>query len=91
MADIKVIEFDGYKVAKPSEDVLDNADVFDLIDDIQAGGENNLKIIKLLKALVGNDEYAKMREFFIKKDGKFSASKASEFAGKILESFDPKD
>lgn len=91
MADNKIIEFDGYKIAKPSADVLDNADIFDILDDLQNGGENNLKLIKLLKAILGESEYAKMREYFVKKDGKFSASKAGEIAGKLLESFDPKD
>ena len=91
MTDAKVIEFDGYKINKPTEDVLDNADIFDLLDDLQNGGENNLKLIKHLKALLGDAEYAKMREYFVQKDGKFSASKAGEIAGKILEAFDPKD
>ena len=91
MAETKVIEFDGYKVNKPSDDILDNADIFDLLDDLQNGGENNLKLIKLLKALLGTEEYAKMRDYFVKKDGKFSATKAAEFVGKLLESFDPKD
>lgn len=91
MADAKIIEFDGYKIKRPTEDVLDNADIFDLLDDLQNGGENNLKLIKLLKALLGEGEYANMREYFVKKDGKFSATKAGEIAGKLLESFDPKD
>lgn len=91
MAENKSIEFDGYKIKAPSEDVLDNADIFDLLDDIQAGNENNLKLVKLLKALVGENEYKKMRDYFVKKDGKFSATKAGEITGKILESFSPKD
>lgn len=92
MADaIKTINFDGYSLTIPSEDVLDNADIFDLLDDIQNGGENNLKLIKLLKALLGQEEYDKLRNYFVKKDGKFSASNAGEICGKVLESFSPKE
>ena len=92
MADTKsTINFEGYVLAKPSEDILDNADIFDLLDDIQTGGENNLKLIKLLKALIGAEEYGKLRSYFVARDGKFSASKAGELVAQILGSFDPKE
>jgi hypothetical protein len=88
-AEIKDIEYDGYKF-KINTDLIDDVEVVDLIDKIE--NQQNLKaIVDFLQYLVGNDGYEKMKAYFVKKDGRFRLSKLSAIYQAIFENFDPKE
>lgn len=88
-AEIKDIEYDGYKF-KVNTDLIDDVEVVDLIDKIE--NQQNMKaIVDFLKYLVGDEGYEKMKAYFVKKDGRFRLSKLSAIYQSIFENFDPKE
>lgn len=87
-AKIKDVEYDGYKF-KIDEELLDDVELLEMIDGIE-NEEKPALIITLLKRLIGDDGYAAMKEYFVKKDGRFKMSALGEIYRVIFEDFDPK-
>lgn len=85
---IRTVEFDGYKF-DIDEELLDDVELLEMIDGIE-NGERPALIMTLLKKLVGDDGYDKMKAYFVKKDGRFKMSKLSGIYQAIFENFDPK-
>lgn len=85
---IQQIEVDGYKF-EIDTDRIDDVEILDTIDAIE--NQKKLKeIITFLEFLIGVDGYRSLKEYFVKKDGKFKLSKLFEVYQAIFEKFDPK-
>lgn len=83
------VEFDGYKFVVDSA-LLDDVEIVDLIDRIEAG--KSLKAtVEFLHYLIGKDGYEQMKEYFVKRDGRFKLTKLTRIYYAIFEKFDPKD
>lgn len=83
------IEYDGYKFTVDSA-LLDDVEIVDIIERIEAG--KSLKAtVEFLYYLIGADGYEKMKNHFIKKDGRFKLTKLTRIYYAIFEQFDPKD
>lgn len=88
-ADIKEVEFEGYKF-NVNFDVIDDVENIEIIDKIE--NQNNVvAIIDFLKSMIGHGQYEIMKEYFVKKDGKFKISKLTGIYQAIFDKFDPKD
>lgn len=87
MANTKNVEVDGYKLSVD----LDNFDDVRFFEMSEQLGERPKLIIDILKIGIGEAEYNKMEKYFVKKDGRFKMSVATEAVNKILDVTDPKD
>lgn len=86
--EIKTVTFDGYKF-DVNTDLMDDVEVVDLVDKIE--NNKNLKaIVEFLHYLIGDDGYASMKNYFVKKDGRFKLTTLSKIYIAIFENFDPK-
>lgn len=83
------LTFEGYKF-KVDTDLLDDVEAFEIIDRIENKNQVTA-IVPLLKFLIGDDGYTKMKAHFVKKEGRFRVSKLSKVYELIVENFDPKD
>ncbi len=86
--DIKTVEVDGYKL-EFDQNNLDDVEVFELINDIEEGEVQ--KTVKLLKLLLGENEYNKVKDYFVNKYGRFSINKLTEVYTAIFQGTNPKD
>lgn len=86
--DIKTVEIDGYKL-EFDQNNLDDVEVFELINAIEEGEVQ--KTAKLLKLLIGENEYNKVKDFFVNKYGRFPISKLTEVYTAIFQGASPKD
>lgn len=86
--DIKTVEIDGYKL-EFDQNNLDDVEVFELINDIEEGEVQ--KTVKLLKLLLGENEYNKVKDYFVNKYGRFSINKLTEVYTTIFQGANPKD
>lgn len=85
---IQQIDVDGYSF-EIDTDRIDDVEVLDTIDAIE--NQKKLKeIITFLEFLIGPDGYRRLKDYFVKKDGKFKLSKLFEVYQAIFEKFDPK-
>jgi hypothetical protein len=84
----KELEIDGYKFFVDT-DLLDDVEAFELIDQIE-NEKKVVKIVPLLKFLVGDEGYEDMKAHYIKTEGRFRISKLSEVYQVIVDDFDPK-
>lgn len=88
-AQIKNIEIEGYKF-QVDTDLLDDVEAFEYVNAIE--NENKMSaIVPLLKYLVGDTGYEKMKAHFVKKHGKFRITKLAKVYQSIVDQFDPKD
>lgn len=85
---VKDLEFDGYKFTVNTE-LMDDVDAFEIIDRIE-NKRQTAAIVPLLHFLIGTDGYNSMKEYFVKKDGKFSMTKLAKVYEVIAASFNPK-
>lgn len=96
---VKEVEVDGYKFSVDT-DRLDDVEALEFIERIENKGQV-AAVLPLLKLILGNEEYRKMQEYFVKKDasehkddagynGRFRTSKLSEVYLAIINKFDPK-
>lgn len=85
---IKKVEIDGYKL-EFDQNNLDDVEVFELINDIEEGEVQ--KTVKLLKLLLGENEYNKVKDYFVNKYGRFSINKLTEVYTAIFQGANPKD
>lgn len=88
-ATTKELEFEDYKFVVDT-DLLDDVESLELIDRIENKRQIGA-IVPLLGKLIGTDGYEKMKAHFVKKDGKFRATKLAKVYQVIIENFDPKD
>ncbi len=86
--DIKTVEVDGYKL-EFDQNNLDDVEVFELINDIEEGEVQ--KTVKLLKLLLGENEYNKVKDYFVNKYGRFSINKLTKVYTAIFQGTNPKD
>ncbi len=97
---LKQIEVGGYKF-KVDTDMLDDVEIFELVDRIENKGQV-AAIVPLLQFLIGEDEYQKMKAHYADADakehkdnkdykGRFRLSKLQEVYLAIIDKFDPKD
>lgn len=101
---LKQVEVDGYKF-QVDTDLLDDVEAFEIIDRIESKGQI-AAIVPLLIMLLGDAEYAKLKDAFTKMDAKehakenpkdkdykarFRLGKMSEVYAAIIEKFSPKD
>ena len=86
--EIKDITYDGYTF-KVDTELLDDVELLEMIDAIE-NREQPALIITLLKDLIGEDGYKDMKDYFVKKDGRFRMTKLSGIYQAIFEDFDPK-
>jgi nicotinic acid mononucleotide adenylyltransferase len=85
---IQEVNIDGYSF-KIDTDRIDDVEILDTIDAIE--NQKKLKeIITFLEFLIGKDGYNSLKDYFVKKDGKFKLSKLFEVYQAIFEKFDPK-
>jgi len=85
---IQEITVDGYTF-NVDTDLIDDVEVLDTIDAIE--NRKQLKeIITFLEYLMGVDGYAKLKAYFVAKDGKLRLSKLFTVYQSIFEKFDPK-
>lgn len=85
---LQPIELDGYSFVIDTERI-DDVEILDTIDAIE--NQKKLKeIITFLEFLIGVDGYAKLKAYYVEKDGKFKLSKLFEVYQAIFEKFDPK-
>jgi hypothetical protein len=85
---IKEVTYDGYTFTVDT-DMLDDVDILPILDAIE--NQNRLsEIVTFMNYLVGADEYAKLKAYFVKKDGRFKLSKLAEVYQAIFDNFDPK-
>lgn len=85
---IKDVEVEGYKF-KLNEELLDDVELLEMIDAIEHQNKPGV-IISLLRNLVGEDGYADMKAYFVKRDGRFKMSTLMKVYEAIFEDFDPK-
>jgi len=88
-AEIKKIEFEGYKF-EVDTDLIDDVEAFEYVDLIENKGQI-AAIVPLLHYLIGAPEYEKMKAYFTEKEGKFRVTKLTKIYEVIIEKFDPKD
>ena len=82
------VDFEGYKFMV-NTDLLDDVEIVDLIERIEAG--KSLKaIIEFLDYLIGHQEYIKMKDYFVAKEGRFKLTKLTALYQAIFAKFDPK-
>lgn len=86
--DIKTIEFEDYTFEFDAV-LLDDVELLEMIDAIEGNG-NGGAIVRLIRSLIGQDGYDKMKTHFVAKDGRFKMSKLFAIYGLIFEDFDPK-
>ena len=85
---IKEIEYDGYKFSVDTDD-LDNVDTLELIERIENKNQIGV-IIPLLKLLITDEGYDKMKDHFVTNYGKFRATALVEVYQAIIAKYDPK-
>lgn len=85
---IKKVEIDGYKL-EFDQNNLNDVEVFELINDIDNGEVQ--KTATLIKLLLGEGEYDKIKNYFKEKYGRFTISKLTEVYIAIFQSANPKD
>lgn len=97
---IKEIEVDGYKFTVDT-DRLDDVEALEIIERIENKGQV-AAVVPLLKLILGNQEYQKMKVAFAELDakahpddkdynGRFRVEKLSNVYLAIIAKFDPKD
>lgn len=69
---VKEIEVSGYKF-KVDTDLLDDVDSLEIIERIESKGQV-AAVLPLLKLILGDKEYEKLKAYFIKKDGEDHAA-----------------
>lgn len=96
---VKEIEVDGYKFTVDT-DLLDDVDTLELIERIENKGQV-AAVLPLLKQILGDIEYERMKAAFTEMDAKahaaevdykprFRVEKLSDVYLAIIEKFDPK-
>lgn len=85
---LKDLDFDGFKYTIDT-DIVDDMDFLELTDQIENGAIQ--KYPTLVKKFLGEEQYKKLREYMLKKHGKFSATKCGDFFEFTIKSLDPKD
>lgn len=85
---IKEIEAEGYKF-KVDTDLLDDVEAFAHLDRIESKGQITA-IVPLMEFLIGKQGFAEMKAHFVKKEGRFRATKLTKIYEAIIENFDPK-
>lgn len=84
---IKKIKVDGVELTVDLKNV-DDMDFLELSDRVQ---KDITAYPALLKMLIGEETYSKVREHYKKKNGKFTTNDASNIFESILKLVDPKD
>lgn len=84
----KEVDIEGYKL-NVDYDIVDDVDNLELINKIENEGYL-YGIIEFLQKIIGQDEYDKLKAYFVEKNGKLSLTKLGEIYQKIFEQFDPK-
>jgi hypothetical protein len=85
---IKDVTIDGYTFPV-NFDAVDDVENVELIDKIE-NQANVAAIVEFLQRLLGADEYQKLKDYFVQKDGRFKLSKLGDIYQAIFEKFDPK-
>lgn len=96
---VKEIEVRGYKFTVDT-DLLDDVDSLEYIERIESRGQTAV-VLPLLKHIMGNDEFEKLKAHFIAEDGKAHEGKEgykarmrievlSDTYLAIIDKFDPK-
>lgn len=96
---VKEIELEGYKFTVDT-DLLDDVEAFEYIDRIENKGQT-AGIVPLIKFLIGDDGYDKMKDYFAAKDaeahkeeegykGRFRVTQLVKVYEVIIAKFDPK-
>jgi hypothetical protein len=96
---VKEIDVKGYKFTVDT-DLLDDVDSLEYIERIESRGQTAV-VLPLLKHIMGNDEFEKLKAHFIAEDGKAHAGKEgykarmrievlSDVYLAIIDKFDPK-
>lgn len=86
--ELRDVTVDGYTF-KLDDTLLDDVEVLEMIDAVESENRPGV-VIKLLKNLVGDDGYNEMKDYFVKKDGRFKMTKLMKVYEAIFEGFDPK-
>lgn len=82
------VSFEGCEF-KVDTSLLDDVDALEMIDSIE--NQDNMKaIVDFLKYLVGETEYERIRDHFVKRDGRFRITVLSKIYVAIFDKFDPK-
>lgn len=69
---VKELEVDGYKFTVDT-DLLDDVESLEIIERIENKGQV-AAVLPLLKIILGNEEYEKLKAYFVKKDGEDHAA-----------------
>lgn len=96
---VKEIEVDGYKF-EVDTDLIDDVDSLEYLERIENAGQV-AAVLPLLKHIMGNAQYEKLKAYFIEKDAeehkgqvnyrpRMRMEKLQEVYIAILEKFDPK-
>lgn len=98
--EVQEVELHGYKFTVDT-DLLDDVETFEIIDRIENKGQT-AQIVPLLKHILGDEQYDKIKTHFTELDAKehkdtknykprFRLNKLNEVYLAIIEKFDPKD
>ena len=85
----KELVFEGFAF-KVDTDLLDDVEAFEIIDRIENKNQVTA-VVPLLHFLIGKEGYEAMKDYFVKKEGRFRVTKLSKVYELIVENFDPKD
>ena len=96
---VKELEVHGYKFTVDT-DLMDDVDTLEIIERIENKGQV-AAVLPLLKLILGNEQFARMKEFYTKQDGEENKDKEgykprmrvevlSDIYMAIIENFDPK-
>lgn len=84
---IKKVTVDGLELTVDTNNV-DDMDFLELSDKVQ---DDITLYPRLLRKLIGNEQYDEVRDHYIKKNKRFSTANASEVFESIIKLADPKD
>ena len=87
MADVKHIEYKGYKL-DVDMDKFDDVEFLDLADQAMTRGG---ALIDIMKMAVGEDGYKDLKAYFVKKDGKLKISVLKDIFDLIFNEVSPKE
>ena len=87
MADIKHLEYEGYKF-DVDLDAMDDVEFLTLADEAMVRGGAFIDIAKLV---FGKDGYEKLKAYFVKKDGKLKVSTLKAIFDIVLAAESPKE
>lgn len=87
MAEIKHFEHEGFKF-DVDLDAMDDVEFLTLADEAMVRGG---ALIDIAKLVFGNDDYEKLKAYFVKKDGKLKISTLKAIFDKVIASESPKE